>query len=76
ANFCIKALAVDGITDFNQDGITDSADFAIFASAWLTKPGDDQWNTDCAMNLDDTIDIHDLVIFIQHWLKDTRLLAY
>lgn len=78
ANFCIKALAVGGIgiTDFNQDGITDSADFAIFASAWLTKPGDDRWNPDCAMNLDDTIDIHDLVIFIQYWLKDTRLLAY
>lgn len=76
ANFCIKALAMNVMTDFNQDGITDSADFAMFASAWLTNSGDDRWNPDYDANLDDTIDIQDLAIFTQHWLKDTRLLAY
>lgn len=76
ANFCIKALAMNVMTDFNQDGITDSADFAMFASAWLTNSGDDRWNPDYDANLDDTIDIQDLAFFTQHWLKDTRLLAY
>jgi C1A family cysteine protease len=69
ANFCIKALAMNVMTDFNQDGITDSADFAMFASAWLAKPGDDRWNPDYDANLDDTINILDLTVFTQRWLE-------
>jgi len=75
ANFCIKALAVDIMTDLNQDGITDSADFAIFESVWLKKAEDDQWNTDHDTNLDGIIVIEDLAVLAEYWLKEVRLIG-
>ncbi|MHC4206676.1 MAG: hypothetical protein ACYSTT_18645, partial [Planctomycetota bacterium] len=29
--------------DLDEDGNIDLLDFALFASAWLTKPGDPHW---------------------------------
>jgi len=43
-------------------------DFAIFASAWLTKPGDIKWNPYCDFYLDNFIDMWDLTAFLEVWL--------
>jgi len=57
--------------DFDKDGNVNLSDFAIFASAWLTKPGDAEWNPGCDISelKDDIIDELDLAVFTKHWLE-------
>jgi len=45
-------------------------DFAIFASAWQSSPGDGNWNPACDISepSDNVIDILDLAIFTDQWL--------
>jgi hypothetical protein len=56
--------------DFDGDGKVDAADFAIFASAWLTGPGDARWNPDCDISIpaDGFVDAPDLAVFAENWL--------
>jgi hypothetical protein len=56
--------------DFDGDGDVDTADFAVFASAWLTGPGDARWNPDCDISIpaDNFIDTLDLAVFVDNWL--------
>jgi len=56
--------------DFDRDSDIDIADFTIFASAWLTKPGDAQWNPACDISspADNSIDMLDLAAFSDNWL--------
>lgn len=56
--------------DLDEDCDVDFVDFAIFALAWLTEPGDAQWNPDCDISNtnDNIIDIKDLGVFCDNWL--------
>ena len=59
--------------DLDEDGNVDLSDFAIFASAWLTKPGDPHWNTDCDLSVPSgTVDILDLAAFVENWLTGIK----
>jgi hypothetical protein len=48
----------------------DLGDFGIFSLAWLSEPGDANWNPDCYIsgNDDDIIDLDDLNEFISNWM--------
>jgi hypothetical protein len=54
--------------DLNFDGNINIEDFAIFASAWLTKTGDVNWNPYCDFYIDNFIDMQDLAAFVEVWL--------
>lgn len=56
--------------DFEPDGDVDLVDFAIFALAWQSQWGDDNWNQACDISdpNDDVIDYGDLSVFTVNWL--------
>lgn len=56
--------------DFDGQCDVDFGDFAIFASAFLSEPGDGNWNTVCDISLpaDFYIDWRDLDVFTDNWL--------
>ena len=58
------------IGDFDDQCDVDFADFAIFALAWLTEPGNAQWNPTCDIGTpkDSAIDMLDLKVFAENWL--------
>jgi len=60
--------------DLDGDGQVNSVDFAIFASAWLTAPGDAGWNPYCDVSspADNFIDTLDLVVFADNWLAGIK----
>lgn len=60
--------------DFEPDGDIDFSDFAIFASAWQSKEGDDNWNLDCDVSdpTDGVIDEVDLTVFAENWLASVK----
>jgi len=57
--------------DFEPDGDVDFKDFAIFAAAWLSQPGDANWNAVCDISMlsDNIIDEYDLMVFCENWLN-------
>jgi hypothetical protein len=59
------------IGNFDYDNDVDLEDFAIFAAAWLSQPGDPSWNAACDILLpsDGVIDELDLAIFCDNWLR-------
>ena len=61
-------LIVSGDFDFSSS--VDMADFAIFASAWLTEQGEPQHNPLCdiAIPPDNYIDWRDLDVLVDNWL--------
>ena len=56
--------------DFEPDRDVDIVDFAVFASAWKSRQGDDNWNPFCDISdpNDGIIDELDLSIFINRWM--------
>jgi hypothetical protein len=59
--------------DLDKDGDIDLSDFAIFARAWLTKPGDPLWNTYCDLSVPaGTVDNMDLAAFVENWMTDIK----
>jgi hypothetical protein len=58
------------MADLDDDGNVDFDDFAILAAAWLSEPGDGNWNPDCdiAEPKDNIIDEYDLAVFCDNWL--------
>ncbi|UCG57428.1 MAG: C10 family peptidase [Phycisphaerales bacterium] len=60
--------------DCNADRNIDAADFAVFASAWQSEPGDPGWNPACDISTpaDGLIDGRDLDAFLQVWLGKGR----
>jgi len=60
--------------DFDKDGDVDLADFALFASAWMTADGDTQWNPDCDIGVpyDNSVNILDLAVFADNWLTGIK----
>jgi beta-lactam-binding protein with PASTA domain len=67
------AVAVAALSDFDKDSDVDLGDFAIFASAWLTEPGDSKWNPACDISdwHDGIVDELDLAALTKQWLEDT-----
>jgi len=57
--------------DFKPDCNVDLQDFAIFALAWLSSPGDDNWNQICDISEpnDNFINEFDLDVFCRSWLN-------
>lgn len=58
------------LSDFDDDHDVDFADFGFLASAWLTKPGDGRWNSNCDITIpaDNAINKLDLAAFADNWL--------
>lgn len=55
--------------DLDGNSEVDFVDFAIFASAWRSSPGDGNWNLACDFALPaGIIDEQDLAIFVENWL--------
>jgi sugar lactone lactonase YvrE len=57
--------------DFDNNGRVDFRDFALFATAWASRPGDDNWNAACDISIpsDGVINERDLDVFCDNWLK-------
>jgi hypothetical protein len=60
ANFARKV-------DLNRDGQLDGRDVETFSQAWLSVPGDHEWNVVCDLNNDEHIDWLDWAIFASAW---------
>ncbi len=60
--------------DFDGDGDIDFMDLASFASAWLSGPGDAEWNPDydIGFSADGIVDMSDLAVFAENWLVTMR----
>jgi hypothetical protein len=58
--------------DFDESCRVDFDDFSLFASAWRTGPGDDNFNPDYDLSEAsvDFIDGHDLAVFVDSWLSE------
>jgi len=54
--------------DFDDDGIVNFIDYAIFAVAWQTEPNDANYNDVCDLQDNNNIDFNDLVLFCDDWL--------
>jgi len=67
----VMAGQARGIQDIYQDGYVYLLDFAIFAKAWKSQPGDDNWNPACDISEpnDDVIDERDLAVLADNWLS-------
>jgi hypothetical protein len=60
------------VGDFYRDGVVDFKDYAVFAAAWGTEPGDGNWNAACDMStpIDGVIDEYDLAVLSENWLSE------
>jgi hypothetical protein len=58
------------VGDLYTDGVVDFKDFAKFAAAWRSEPGDDNWNAACDLLISgsNVIDEYDLAELIENWL--------
>jgi hypothetical protein len=62
-----KAKAQWSIYDLNNDGVVDDKDLDIFIKAYLSQPGDPNWNPACDFNHDNIIDTLDFSLFSEHY---------
>jgi len=62
------------IGDFNNDGRTNLADYAVFAAAWLSEPGQPAWNPVCDISIppDNVINMLDFAVFTNNWLAISK----
>ncbi len=56
--------------DFNDSGRVDLEDFALFSDSWMTSFGQEDYVLEYDLFLSDSIDIVDLQVFVDNWLKD------
>jgi len=58
------------VGDLHYDGRVDFHDFAVFASAWGSSQGDDNWNPACDLSQpsDNVINELDLAVLTDNWL--------
>jgi len=70
--FNVEVQAFSG--DVNLDGIVNFRDFAVFASAWMSKQGEMNWNPACDISQpkDNIIDLRDLAMSNFFWLMSVR----
>ena len=59
--------------DIDGYGYMNFSDFAAFALAWGTKPGDAQWDAGCDRTIpaDSRVDTRDLAVVSENWLIST-----
>jgi len=64
--------------DFDNDYYVDMEDFSIFASAWMSSHGDENWNPLCDISeqTDYVINASDLAAFAENWLTVPGVVAY
>jgi hypothetical protein len=66
----ISTVSAQPITgDFEPDCDVDRSDLGILASAWLSSPGDGNWNSDYNLCPPDIINFLDFCVFADHWLE-------
>jgi len=69
---CGDPLHTPPVGDLKADCRVNFYDFAVFAAAWLSGEGDDNWNRACNLQADgNSIDLPDLGVFVEHWLECT-----
>jgi hypothetical protein len=68
--------AYKGDFDYNCD--VDFADLTIFGLAWMTEPGDHNWDPICNIGVpaDSLIDWRDVAILCDNWLEDNNPKQY
>ena len=54
--------------DFDESGNVDFVDYSILAAAWQSEPNDDNYNEDCDLADNNSIDYNDLALFCEDWL--------
>jgi hypothetical protein len=56
--------------DMNRNCVIDLGDFAVFAAAWNSHPGDANWNPYCdiARPANAAVDTNDLLVLADNWL--------
>jgi parallel beta-helix repeat protein len=54
--------------DFDEDGDVDLIDYATLANAWMTDLGNQDYNEDCDLEDNNSIDVNDLALFCEDWL--------
>ena len=54
--------------DLNRDEIVNFLDYGIFALAWATASGEPNYNEDCDLADNNSIDYNDLDLFCEDWL--------
>lgn len=57
--------------DINSDASIDQVDLSAMSRAWLTSPGDSQWDPYCdlAIPYDDVVDLTDLAVLAGQWMN-------
>ena len=55
--------------DFNDDGIVNSFDYALFLAQWATEAGGENWDAKFDLNSDGVINSFDYALFIDNWGK-------
>ena len=57
--------------DIEPDGDVDMLDYSMFADAWLSQNGQDNFNSRCDLDpeKDNKINIDDLSLFVENWLS-------
>lgn len=65
----IDSFIVYRRADFDQDADVDRVDLGILVAAWLTEPGNVNWNPDCdiSMPVDNLINFQDFAEFGKYW---------
>jgi hypothetical protein len=64
--------------DFDSDCDVDRDDFVLLAAAWLAHPNDERWDPifDISDPKDGRIDSLDVVVLLDQWQADSRLVAH
>jgi hypothetical protein len=57
--------------DINSDGFVNFFDYTFFASAWQSDPNYPNYNEDCDLEDNDSIDYNDIALFCEDWLWQT-----
>ena len=65
----IRSEAAGPDADFNGDGVVNFLDYADFAAAWMTSIGEPGFNEIYDLDDNDTVDMPDLGIFSNDWLR-------
>ena len=59
----------DPAGDFDSNNKVDLLDYSVFSHAWLSIPGDSNWNPKCDIAEPfGVIDISDILVFCENWL--------
>ncbi len=69
--FFASQVSADSHTDpdFNDDGIVNLLDYALFLAQWATQAGGENWDAEFGLNSDEVINLLDYALFIANWGK-------